>query len=181
MQNKKFSTRYLTKVAMLTAIAVVLMYLEFPLPLFPAFLKMDLSDIPALIGGFALGPIAGIIIEFVKNLIHFIIKNDATGGVGNLANFIVGVALIVPASIIYIKYKTRKSAIIGMLVGLVAMVVVAVLANYFILLPLYGMSNLEEVKTFVIATTIPFNALKGAIVCIITGFIYKPLSRILHK
>ncbi len=196
MSNQKFNVRYLTKVAMLVAIAVVLMYLELPLPIFPAFLKIDLSDMPALLGGFALGPLAGVIIQLLKNIIHFIVKNDGTGGIGNLANFLVGVALVIPAAIIYIRKKNIKNAVIGMAVGIVAMVSVAALANYFILWPLYvklagleyliGASSeannkIQNLGTYILYAVLPFNALKGVIVCLITGFIYKPLSSILHK
>ena len=196
MPNKKFNVRYLTKVSMLTAIAVVLMYLEFPLPIFPAFLKIDLSDLPALLGGFALGPVAGIIIQLIKNIIHFIVKNDGTGGIGNLANFLVGIALVIPSALIYSRRKNLKNAIIGMSVGILTMIVVASLANYFILWPLYvklagieylvGASaeandKIKNLGTYIVYAVVPFNALKAAIVCLLTGFVYKPLSKILHK
>jgi riboflavin transporter FmnP len=196
MRSKKFNINYLTKIAMLTAIAVVLMYLELPLPIFPAFLKIDLSDLPALLGGFALGPLAAVIIQLLKNIIHFIVKNDGTGGIGNLANFLVGCALAVPAAIIYFKHKKLKFAIIGMIVGVFCIVAVASLANYFLLWPLYvkligfdalvGMSSeandkINSVGTYILYAVVPFNAIKGIIVCVITGFIYKPLSKILHK
>ena len=196
MRSKKFNINYLTKVAMLTAIAVVLMYLELPLPIFPAFLKIDISDLPALLGGFALGPLAAVIIQLLKNIIHFIVKNDGTGGIGNLANFLVGCALAVPAAIIYFRNKKLKFAIIGMVVGVFCIVAVAALANYFLLWPLYvkligfdalvGMSSeandkINSVGTYILYAVVPFNAIKGIIVCVITGFIYKPLSKILHK
>ncbi len=196
MRSKKFNINYLTKVAMLTAIAVVLMYLELPLPIFPAFLKIDLSDLPALLGGFALGPLAAVIIQLLKNIIHFIVKNDGTGGIGNLANFLVGCALAVPAAIIYLKHKKLKFAIIGMVVGIFSLVAVAALANYFLLWPLYvkligfdalvGMSSeandkINSLGTYILYAIVPFNAIKGIIVCVITGFIYKPLSKVLHK
>ncbi len=196
MTNSKSNIRYLTKIAMLTGIAVVLMYLELPLPIFPAFLKIDMSDLPALLGGFALGPLAGIIIQLLKNIIHFFVKNDGTGGIGNLANFLVGIALVVPSAIIYIRKKNIKHAIIGMIVGIISMVIVAALANYFILWPLYvklagleyliGTSSqandkIKNLGTYIVYAVLPFNAIKASIVCIITGFIYKPLSGILHK
>ena len=196
MHSKKFNINYLTKIAMLTAIAVVLMYLELPLPIFPAFLKIDLSDLPALLGGFALGPLAAVIIQLLKNIIHFIVKNDGTGGIGNLANFLVGCALAVPAAIIYLKNKSLKNAIIGMVAGVFSLVAIAALANYFLLWPLYvkligfdalvGMSSeandkIDSVGTYILYAIVPFNALKGIIVCVITGFIYKPLSKLLHK
>ncbi len=196
MTNSKSKVRYLTKIAMLTAIAVVLMYLEIPLPIFPAFLKIDLSDLPALLGGFALGPLAGIIIQLLKNVIHFFVKNDGTGGIGNLANFLVGIALVVPAALIYRRKKNIKHAVFGMAAGLISMTAVAVLANYFILWPLYvklagleyliGSSSeandkIKNLGTYIVYAVLPFNVVKAAAVCIITGFIYKPLSGILHK
>ncbi len=195
MQNK-FNVRYLTKIGMLTAIAVALIFLEIPLPFFPPFLKIDLSDLPALLGGFALGPVAGIIIQLLKNVIHFFVKNDGTGGIGNLANFIVGVALVVPAALIYMKKKNVKRAIIGMIVGLVTLVAVAAVANYFVLWPLYvklmgleailGMTaqatdKIDGIGTYILYAIVPFNAIKGLLVCLVTGFIYKPLSKVLHK
>ncbi|MCK5129902.1 MAG: ECF transporter S component [Clostridiales bacterium] len=194
--KSKFNIRYLTKISMLTAIAVVLMYLEFPLPIFPAFLKIDLSDLPALLGGFALGPLAGVIIQLLKNIIHFIVKNDGTGGIGNLANFIVGIALVVPAALIYLKKKSIKTAILGMIVGIFSMAIIAALANYFILWPLYvnligkeailAMAqvvnkNVTDVGSYILYALVPFNALKGIAVCLIAAFIYKPLSSVLHK
>jgi riboflavin transporter FmnP len=181
---------------MLTAIAVVLMYLEFEVPLFPAFLKFDFSDLPALLGGFALGPVAGIVIQVIKNVIHFIIKNDSSAGIGNLANIIVGCALVVPAAIIYAKNKSLKNAIFGMIVGIISMIIISAIANYYVLWPLYvklmgekailGMAqaankNITNLGSYVLYAIVPFNAIKAVIVCIATGFIYKPLSPLLHK
>ncbi len=101
-------TKYITKVGMLTAIAVLLMFFEIPiLPSFP-YLKLDFSDVPALLGGIAMGPIAAVVIELLKNLIHFVLKNDGTGGIGNLANFVIGVALVLPATWYYLKHKSTK-------------------------------------------------------------------------
>jgi len=193
--EKKNYTKYIAKVAVLSAAAFLLMFLEIPLPLFPAFLRIDLSDLPVLVGGFALGPLAAVLIELVKNILHFFIKNDGTGGVGNFANFLVGCALAVPAAWIYIKYRTRKAVIIGMVVGAVSMVAVAALANYFILMPLYlgnygpaviapevtNNARIVDVKTYVLYAAIPFNAIKAVLVCLITAIIYKRLSTILHK
>ncbi len=101
------STNSMVKISLLSAISFVLMLFEFPLGIFPEFLKIDLSDLPALIGGFALGPVAGVIIIGIKNVLHFLIKSQ-TGGVGELANFIVGAALVFPASLVYNHNKSRK-------------------------------------------------------------------------
>lgn len=178
----KKNTKYITKVGMLTAASIAIMFLlEFPiLPGYP-MLKMDFSEVPVLIGGFALGPIAAIIIELIKNVVHFIIKNDGTGGVGNLANFLVGIALCVPAAWYYLKHKTVKGAIVGLLIGIVSMVVVGALANYFLILPIYGMNEHSVKMAFILGGASPFNAIKSVILSIVTLLLYKPLSPILHK
>ncbi|MCM8900316.1 ECF transporter S component [Caldicoprobacter algeriensis] len=191
-----FKVRDITKISLLSAIAFLLMvFAEFPLPLFPSFLKLDLSDLPALVGGFAMGPVTGIIIEFIKNLLHFFFKSE-TGGVGNLANFIVGIGFVVPAAVVYSTNKTKKGAVIGMAVGTVTMTLLASLANYYVLIPLYAkvysmdailnmMSQankaIVDLKTYIVYAVIPFNVLKAVVVSIITLFIYKKVSPILHR
>ncbi len=199
--NKAFSREVyslngIVKLALLSAIAFVLMLLELPLPLFPSFLKIDLSDLPALIGGFALGPVAAVIVEFIKNVFHFIFKNDGTGGAGNLANFIVGISFTVPAAIIYMRNKTKNGAIIGMIVGTILMAVLSSFANYYILIPLYAKlysmdvvmglmtqanNKIVDVRTYVIYAVIPFNLLKAIFTSIVALLIYKHVSPILHK
>lgn len=177
----KISTKQITKIGMLVAAGVVLMYLEIPiLPAFP-YLKLDFADLPVLLGGFAFGPIVAIIIEILKNVIHFIIKNDGTGGIGNLANILVGCALCVPAAIIYKKRKNRKGALMGLVVGIFSMIAVGVLINYFVILPLYGIVDETAVRATMIGGIIPINAIKGISTAIITYILYKPLSPILHK
>lgn len=194
-----YNAKELVKISMLTAVAVALMYLEIPLAFFPAFLKIDLSDLPALVGGFAMGPLASILIELVKNIIHFIIKNDGTGGVGNLANFAVGIAFVVPASMVYFKMKSKKGALIGMGVGIAAMIIIASIVNYYILIPLYvkmyfnnNISGLfavvqqankaiVDVKGYILYAVVPFNAIKALGVSVVTLLIYKKLSPILHR
>ncbi|NLO81647.1 MAG: ECF transporter S component [Clostridiales bacterium] len=191
-----YTIRDITKIALLSAIAFVLMvFAEFPIPLFPAFLKFDISDLPALIGAFAMGPVAGVIIEFVKNLVHFFFRSE-TGGVGNLANFVVGVSFVFPAGLVYSLNKTRKGALIGMAVGTVAMAFLASLANYYVLIPLYaklysmeailemmnkGNKAIVDLKTYILYAVIPFNILKAAIISLIAMLIYKKVSPILHR
>ena len=104
-------TKYTIKIALLAAIAFILMLFQFPVPVFPGFLKIDFSDLPALLGSFALGPIAGMIIEAVKNLLHALIRGTQTGGVGELSNFIVGSTLAVPAGLVFLRQKTKKGAV----------------------------------------------------------------------
>ena len=174
----KIST--MVKVSVLSALAAVIMFIEFPIPFFPPYLQIDLGDLPALIGAFVFGPIAGMLIELIKNLVHILIKGGATGGVGELANFIVGTALVVPAGIIYRKNKSKLNAIIALLVGIIVMVIFAALANYFILLPLY-LPGGRPYMPLILSVLVPFNLIKGTIVSLIAIFIYKYASPILHK
>ncbi|SHI46076.1 Riboflavin transporter FmnP [Clostridium amylolyticum] len=180
--NVSKTTNFLVKSAVLSAIAVIFMYFEFPiLPAFP-FLKIDLSDVPALIGGFALGPAAGLIIEAFKNVLIIIIRGSESGGVGNLANFIIGASFVYPAALIYHRRRTFKSALVSMLVAIVSMAFFGVLANYFILIPLY-MKNMptDKLINYVISGIIPFNMIKGAIISVSTLAIYKKVSPVIQK
>ena len=110
-------TRMMVQIAMLTAVAEVLMLFDFPLPFAPSFYKIDLSEVPILIGCFAMGPAAGIIIEAMKILLNFIISGTVTAGVGELANFAIGCSMVLPAGLIYRYHKTRKNAVLGMAAG----------------------------------------------------------------
>ena len=133
---KKDTTHNLTVAAMLSAVAFILMFIEFPIPmLIPAFIKMDFSDLPALLGAFALGPVYGVIISFMKNLLHIVIKGTSTACVGELSNFILGAIFSAVAGCIYKHHKSRKTAIIGAVAGAVAMGVLSVPSNYFVVLP----------------------------------------------
>ncbi|MCT4605074.1 MAG: ECF transporter S component [Marinisporobacter sp.] len=183
----------LTKVAILSVVAYLIMFIELPIFFLPGFLKIDFSDLPALIGGLALGPAAGVMIELIKNILHFVTKTT-TGGVGEFANFLVGIALIIPASISYQKYRTQRGAMTGIIIGIVSMGIVGALANYYMLLPFYAkVMPLEQIisfsavanaaivdmKTLVLYGVIPFNLIKGMMVAILTGFLYKKISPIL--
>lgn len=189
--------RFLVKVSALSVIAFIIMFLEFAIPIFPAFLKIDLSDIPALIGAFSLGPLAGIAIELIKNLLHGIFATT-TGGVGEVANFVVGSVFVVTAALVYKINKNKTYAVIGMAVGTIAMTAVAAVANYFILVPLFAkifgvtvdvivqmggaiFSGITDLKTLVLYSIVPFNLLKGFIISLVTLVIYKKVSPILHR
>lgn len=189
------STQALTKIAILSVFAYVIMFIEMPIFFFPGFLKLDISDLPALIGGLALGPVAGVMIELIKNVLHLVTKTT-TGGVGELANFLVGIALVIPTSIMYNKHRSKKSAVAGMLIGTVMMAIVGGVFNYFILLPFYAKvmpleqiiawssaanSAIVDMKTLVYYGIIPFNILKGIIVSIFTFLLYKKLSPVLKS
>lgn len=191
--RSKLTTRQLTKISVLAVMAYVLMFLEFGLPIFPGFLKVDFSDLPALIGAFAMGPIAGILIQLVKNLLHFITKSWS-GGVGELANFIIGVFYVVPAALVYHYKKDQKHAVIGMLLGTLCMVLLGSFANYYVLIPMYSQfmpleaiismgsvvnSRIVDVRTLVIYGIAPFNLFKGLMIAGMTLLLYKRISPLL--
>ncbi len=192
--RKRMSVRMMTKIAMLSVISLILYFIELQVPIFPGFLKIDLSDLPALIGAFALGPMAGIAIEAVKNILHLL--RTSTGGVGEIANFFIGIAMVVPASYIYKKHKTKVGAVLGLAVGVVIMAAMGALANYFVLIPFYtnfmpldliiGMGkavnpNIDSVMTLVLYGIVPFNLFKGLVISLITMMLYKRISPILSK
>lgn len=195
-KHKVFTTNYLVKIAVLAAVARVVMFLEFPLPMFPPFLKLDFSDLVPLIGSLSMGPLAGILIELVKCLIHLV--NSTTGGVGDLANFIVGAAYVWAAGFYYQRHKTKKGAIVGLCLGTLTMIVAGAFVNYAITIPLYGlvmgwseemivgMGNaiipaIQNRLTLILFAFCPFNLLKGIILTILAIPLYKPLSPLLHK
>lgn len=180
---KKTNTKKIVKIAALGAISFVLYFiLEFPLLPGAPFLKFDFSDVAALVGSFAMGPVAGVIIELLKNILHLLLKANEGSPVGELANFVVGCALVLPAAIIYKKNKTRKSALIGMLIGTASLALIAALFNYFVFIPLYSPTLLQSgAAKYIMATIIPFNLIKGAIICVVTFILYKYISPLLHK
>lgn len=178
------------KVALLGSAAYILMSFDFSVPFIVPFIKMDFSDIPALIGGFSLGPIAAILISGIKNLLHF--SRTSTAGVGEVANFLISVAFTFPAAFIYHRSKKRKSALIGMFIGIITMVIVAAVANYYFLIPAYSkfipidtivnMCNamnprVVDIFGYIFYMIIPFNLVKGILVTLITIPIYKRISK----
>ena len=186
------NVRTLTMTAVLSAIAFVLAFFEFPVPLSPSFARMDLSDLPALIGAFAYGPAAGILIELVKNALQLL--TSSTGGIGELANFIMGSSFVAAAGLIYKFHKTKKTVMIACLTASVMMGIVAALVNYFILLPVFeAFMPLDQliasfgkfipfIKTkldVVLFNAFPFNLLKGIGISIVTMLLYKRLTPIL--
>lgn len=195
MKNQKLNK--MIKVSMLSVIAFLLMFLELATPFFPSFLKIDISDLPALIGAFAFGPLAGVAIEFLKNLLHGVFIGG-TGFIGEIANFIVGSVFVVTAGILYSKNKSKKTAIIGMILGTLLMTAVASVLNFYVFLPLYekvlgfpiaaivAMGNainpsITNLNTFIVWAIMPFNFIKGIIISIITIPIYKRVSTVIHN
>lgn len=170
------------KVSLLVGVAFILMFIELPIiPIFP-WLKMDISDVPALMGAFAFGPLTGILIEFLKVVMHFLLTGSSTGGVGEVANFMIGVSFVAPAAFIYWRNKSKKTAILGMIVGLIAMEVVAIVANIYFLLPVYGMKMAPaELMEYVTIGLLPFNTVKGVVLSGLTYMLYKKISVAVFK
>lgn len=173
--NKRLNK--MTKVAALAAIAGVLMLLEFPIiPMFN-WLKVDFSELPVLMGAFAYGPIVGIVIEAIKIVIKFLLSGSSSFGVGELANFLMGLAFILPASMIYHRNKTKKTAIIGMIVGVIVVNIVSIISNVYLLLPAYGMKMTGSAITkYILIGLLPVNTIKAVSVSILTYTLYKKIS-----
>ncbi|MCS6132053.1 ECF transporter S component [Clostridium botulinum] len=176
------NTNKTIKISLLSALALILMYFEFPvIPIFP-WLKIDLSDVPALLGAFGFGPLAGVTIELIKNILILLVKGSQTGFVGELANFLIGVSLVLPAGIIYKRNKSKKSAILGMILGGIFIEIVGVIANVYMLLPAYGMQmSSGDLLKYVTVGLLPFNGIKAIIVSMLTYILYKKVSVSIFK
>lgn len=199
-QSRK--THRLAVAAMLSAISFVLQFVEFSIPIMPAFVKLDISDLPALLGTFSLGPVYGVVIQLVKNLLHLPFGSSA--GVGELCNFVLGAVFVFVAGLVYKHHKSRKSALVGSVLGAVAMAIISLPINYFLVYPayvvIYGMpldvivGMYEEILGSVahiptgnallnclLVFNVPFTLFKGAVDVVLCFLIYKPLSPLLHK
>ncbi len=187
-----FQIRKMTVTAILAAVSTVLMFLSFNVPFMPSFIKMDFSELPALIAAFAYGPLSGVIVCLIKNLINLL--STQTGGVGELSNFILGCAFVLPAGLIYKHKKTKKSAVLGALLGAVIMAAFSMVSNYYIVYPIYTKfmpmdviiaaysSILPSIKNLwqaLFIFNLPFTFVKGLVNVLIATLIYKPLSPIL--
>jgi riboflavin transporter FmnP len=197
-KNPGLSTRKMVIIGIFSAISAVLMLFEIPMPFAPSFYKLDLSDLPAVIGGFAFGPMTGVMIEFIKILLNLIINGTQTAFIGELANFVVGCSYVLPASIIYIFKKNRQTAFISCLTATMIITIVGSSLNAFYLLPafakLYGMPldaligmgtainpAISNMFTFVLFAVAPINLLKGVVLSTITVLVYKKISPILKN
>lgn len=195
VSKRGFSTRYLVAAAMLTAVAVVLQYIEISIPIMPSFIKLDLSDLPSLIGSFAMGPLWGGAIAGLKNLIHIMVSQS--GGVGELANFLINAAFVMTAGVIYRFNRTRKGALAGSFAGVVAASVISVPVNYFIVYPFYTAFMPMEaiIKAYqvifpgiqdgnllqcLLVFNLPFTFVKCLISVVIVLLVYKRISPLIH-
>ena len=191
-------THRLTVAAMLSAVAFVLMFLEFPIPaLIPPFIKMDISDLPELLAAFALGPLYGVVVTLVKNLLFIVFHGTSSAYVGELCNFLLGSVFSFSAGLIYRHHKSRRSALLGSVIGCALMALISVPINYFLVYPVYAVvyapmevilgayqTILPSADTLIECLTIfnmPFTFCKGLIDVALCFLIYKPLSPILHK
>lgn len=193
-----YSAKGIAQIGILSAISTVLMLIEIPLWFAPSFYKIDLSEIPILIGSFAIGPLAGVVMELIKNLLNLVINGTTTGGIGELSNFVIGCSMVVPSAIIYHRRKTKRYAMVGMTAGTLSLIVMGCLLNYFVLLPVYASvfhmplqalvqmgtavnPAINSLWTFVLLAVAPFNLLKGVAVSVATALLYKHVSPILHR
>lgn len=193
--SKKLHT--IVKIAILTALAAIIMLFEIPLPFAPSFYKLDLSEIVILMGGFAMGPLAAVVMELLKNLLNILLNGTSTAYIGEFANFVTSCALVLPASIIYKYRKTLNGAIIALIAGTLSLTIVGSLLNYFLLIPAFSefyhlpiddiieMGSavnplVTDLKTLVMFAVAPFNIVKGIVCSVVNLLLYKRLSRILH-
>lgn len=191
--KKRTDIRKMTSTAMLSAVATVLMFFSFSVPLMPSFIKMDLSELPALIASFTFGPIAGVSVCLVKNLINVFFTT--TGGVGEVSNFLLGAMFVAPAGFIYQKMRTKKGAMIASVVGAATMAGLSLVTNYYIVYPVY--TNIMPMEVIIGAYSainpnvtnlwqallwfnVPYTFIKGMLSVVITMLIYKPLAPILR-
>lgn len=193
-QKKIWTTKKLTITAILSATSFIFAFIEFPIPLSPSFARMDISDFPALMGSFIFGPIIGLLIELIKNILQLF--SSSTAGIGELANFLMGSSFVVSAGFIYKKNQTKKTAIVACIVSSLVMGIVAALTNYYILLPLFVtfmpldqlIDSFHQFLPFihtkldiVLYNAFPFNLLKGLCISLLTFFIYSHLERTILK
>ena len=192
--EKRVNVRSMTVTAMLSAVAFVLMFLDTAVPFMPSFIKLDLSELPALMAGFALGPVWGVVVCFIKNVLHLTISQ--TGGIGELSNFILGASFVLPAALIYKHKKTKTNAIIGAVVGALIMGAISFPSNLFVVYPFYynfmpkeviieayqalaPFAKIDSIEKCLLFFNVPFTFVKGMLSAVITILIYQPLRPLL--
>ncbi len=197
-QKNKLGTREMATIGMLGAISMILMLFEIPLPFAPSFYEIDFSEVPVLIGTFSMGPIAGMLIELVKVLLNLLVNGTDTACVGELANFCIGCAFCLPAGLIYQRNRTKKGAIISLMVGTFTMTFLGCFINAYVMLPTYSKAfhlpidslvamgtavnaKITNLFTFVMFAVVPFNLLKGILTSIVVLLIYKKISPIIKR
>lgn len=192
-KSTSFTTKTLIKVSLLAVISFILFQFQLSIPLFPEFLRLDISEVPALIGSFAIGPLAGVAVVLIKNFIHLL--QTQTGGIGELANFLVGGSYVLVAGLIYQTKRSKRGAVIALLAGSVVSIFSACLWNYLILLPFYSRfipldqmialahtinSAVHSMGTFIFYVIAPFNFIKSLLLLVLTLLLYKRISPLLR-
>ena len=184
MQKKrKMNVRAYVSIGMLSSIAFLLMLIQFPLPLFPNFLFVDFSDIPALIATLIFGPIAGILVEFFKNVLNYIQTGSQTGiPVGQIANFVAGIVFILPTYFVYNRLKTRKGMTLALIIGTAIMAVMMSILNYLVILPAYTvLMGFPDMRNLVLPAILPFNLLKGVMMSVIFMLLFIRMQAWINK
>lgn len=187
-------TKDMTKIGMLSVIAFILMYFQLPITFVaPPFMKLDISDLPVLMGAFTMGPVFGVIIAAIKNILHIVFKGTMTAGIGELSNFIISSTFAFVSAYFYRKHRTYKGAIISLTLGVLAMTFLAMLSNYFVVFPLYAKvmpmdaiiamgsaitSKITGLFTMMIYSVLPFNLIKGFTTSAVMMLVYKKISPI---
>lgn len=192
MTKRRVNTRSMAVTAVLGAVSAALMFVAFRVPLMPSFIQLDVSELPALIASFSMGPLSGVAVCLIKNLVHLLVTT--TGGVGELSNFLLGAAFVLPAGLIYRTHKDRKGALIGSLAGALAMALCSLPSNYFITYPFYAMlmpmeaildmyrainPNVKTLTDALVWFNMPFTFVKAMLSVAITFLIYKRISPII--
>ncbi|HYK72710.1 MAG TPA: ECF transporter S component [Pseudoneobacillus sp.] len=185
---KRLNVKALVSIGMLSSISYILMLLNFPIPPFPPFLMIDISDIPALIAALIFGPAAGVLGELIKNILNYFMTGSATGvPVGHMANFVAGMLYILPTYYFYKKMKTKKGMTIGLVIGTMAMAVIMSLLNYLIILPAYTFflnfpaMSAPEMRTMIVTGILPFNIVKGLFMSIIFMLLFTRMDTWINK
>ena len=200
MTNRKFfNIKTMAKVSILAVIAFILMEFDFPiLFIAPSFYQLDFSEVAVLVGGFAMGPAAAVAIEAIKVLLSCLFFGSGTAYIGELANFVMGCAFVLPATMIYSRHKNRRNALIGMIVGTVSLMVIGAVTNYFVMIPAYSfffnlpletivsmgaaiIPAIDSAFMLVLLCTTPFNLIKGVLVSALVFILYKHISPLLHR
>lgn len=199
LSKETWSTKIMVKVSVLGVIAFILMFFDMPMVwIAPPFMKIDISDLPALIGAFAMGPMVGVLVQLLKNVLNVVIEGSTTGGVGEMANFIVGSVFAYTAGFVYFKKKTFGRAVVGLVLGTIMMTVVISILNYYVIFPFYARlfgwplerlvemgtavnGNIVDMRTMIMYAVVPFNLIKGTLLTAITILLYKKVSPLLHN
>lgn len=198
VSKKHLTTKLLVLISFMGAIAFLLMLVNIPLPFAPSFMKVDISELPALIVGFSFGPLAGSLVILLKIILNTVFHGTTTQYVGELSNLIVSCAFVVPASLIYRGHKTKLVAFISLVVGVLSMTLVASLSNYFVIFPLYGKlmgldlqafadmvkevnPYVKDFKSLIIYAVVPFNIVKAGLTALVSMPLYKRVKKLIIR